>query len=64
MTSERAWGLAMFLKQEVNSKPRKRHHMVEKLRKSVLYASELNSLCESSELVDARTKLEAQVLFV
>ncbi|XP_002120160.2 signal recognition particle subunit SRP68-like isoform X2 [Ciona intestinalis] len=60
MTSERAWSLAMYLKQEANSEPRKRHHMVEKMRKAVVLASELNTLCESSEKVDARTKLEAQ----
>ena len=61
MTSERAWSMAMYLKQEANSQPRKRHHMVEKMRKAVSCAMELNKLCEDSEKVDPRTKLEAQV---
>ncbi|CAK8697291.1 unnamed protein product [Clavelina lepadiformis] len=60
MTSERAWSMAMYLKQEANSQPRKRHHMVEKMRKAVSCAMELNKLCEDSEKVDPRTKLEAQ----
>nr|CAB3266573.1 signal recognition particle subunit SRP68 [Phallusia mammillata] len=60
MTSERAWSMAMYLKQEATQEPRKRHHMVEKMRKAVVHASELNKLCEESEKVDARTKLEAQ----
>uniref|UniRef100_H2YEN3 Signal recognition particle subunit SRP68 n=1 Tax=Ciona savignyi TaxID=51511 RepID=H2YEN3_CIOSA len=60
MTSERAWSRAMFLKQEANSEPRKRHHMVEKMRKAVVLADELSLLCEGSLRVDARTKLEAQ----
>ena len=61
MTSERAWSMAMHLKQEANSEPRKRHHMMEKLRKAVKHADKLNSLCDGSPKVDARTKLEAQV---
>nr|CAG4645475.1 EOG090X04NF [Lynceus sp. MCZ IZ 141354] len=58
--SERAWGYAMQLKQEFNTEPRKRFHMVNKLRKAVKYASHLEYLCTSSAVCDARAKVEAQ----
>jgi len=61
MTSERAWSLAMCLKQQAYTEPRKRHHMVEKMRKAVLHSVELDQLCGESTKVDGRTKLEAQV---
>ncbi|XP_073997012.1 signal recognition particle 68 [Rhodnius prolixus] len=59
MLSERAWGYAMQLRQESNTEPRKRFHLVSKLRKAVHYAEQLESLCQS-ELCDARSKLESQ----
>ncbi|KAL7989427.1 hypothetical protein Chor_012093 [Crotalus horridus] len=59
MDAERAWSYAMQLKQEANTEPRKRFHLLSRLRKAVKYAEELEHLCESSR-VDAKTKLEAQ----
>lgn len=60
MDAERAWSYAMQLKQEANTEPRKRFHLLSRLRKAVKHAEELERLCESNR-VDARTKLEAQV---
>ncbi|XP_054262090.1 signal recognition particle subunit SRP68 [Macrosteles quadrilineatus] len=59
MLSERAWSHAMQLRQEANTEPRKRFHLVQRLRKATIYALQLQKLCES-EKCDARTKLEAQ----
>ncbi|KAF8771648.1 Signal recognition particle subunit SRP68 like protein [Argiope bruennichi] len=59
MMAERAWGYAMQLKQEANTEPRKRFHLVSRLRKASKIANELETLCESTKC-DARTKLEAQ----
>lgn len=59
MMAERAWGYAMQLKQEANTEPRKKFHVVSRLRKAVAYAVQLQTLCES-DVCDARTKLEAQ----
>lgn len=50
----------MQLKQEANTEPRKRFHLLSRLRKAVKHAEELERLCESQR-VDAKTKLEAQV---
>ena len=61
MTAERAWSMAMYLKQEAGSESRKRHHMMEKLRKAVKHAEHLHKLCDGCSKVDVRTKLEAQV---
>lgn len=61
MMAERAWGYAMQLKQEANTEPRKRFHLVGRLRKASKIANELETLCESTKC-DARTKLEAQVI--
>jgi signal recognition particle subunit SRP68 len=57
--SERAWAYAMQLKQEANTEPRKKFRLVNRLKKCVKFASELEKLSES-EKCDARTKLEAQ----
>ncbi|MEE6518674.1 hypothetical protein FKM82_029803, partial [Ascaphus truei] len=59
MDAERAWSYAMQLKQEANTEPRKRFHLLSRLRKAVKHAAELERLCESDR-VDAKTKLEAQ----
>jgi len=58
MSAERAWALAMQLKQEANSEPRKRFHLMERLRKAVKHAAELAVFGDA--LGDARTKLETQ----
>ncbi|XP_077107895.1 signal recognition particle subunit SRP68 [Ranitomeya variabilis] len=59
MDAERAWSYAMQLKTEANTEPRKRFHLVSRLRKAVKHGEELERLCESDR-VDAKTKLEAQ----
>ncbi|KAK6187871.1 hypothetical protein SNE40_005802 [Patella caerulea] len=57
--AERAWGFAMQLKSESNTEPRKKFHMIARLRKALQHANELVKLCESPKC-DARTKLESQ----
>ncbi|KAK9508807.1 hypothetical protein O3M35_006274 [Rhynocoris fuscipes] len=59
MLAERCWGYAMQLRQESNTEPRKRFHLISKLRKAMHYAEQLESLCQA-ELCDARSKLESQ----
>ncbi|GLG95273.1 Signal recognition particle subunit SRP68 [Gryllus bimaculatus] len=59
MMAERAWGYAMQLRQESNTEPRKKFHLVSRLRKAASYSLQLQKLCESTKC-DARTKLEAQ----
>lgn len=50
----------MQLKSEATEEPRKRHHMINKLRKAEGYAQELSNMCDQVN-VDPRTKLEVQV---
>ncbi|XP_053355113.1 signal recognition particle subunit SRP68 [Clarias gariepinus] len=59
MEAERAWSYAMQLKQEANTEPRKRFHLMARLRKAAKHGEKLEKLCESQR-VDAKTKLEAQ----
>ena len=50
----------MQLKQEANTEPRKKFHLVRKYKKAVKYALNLQSICNSSPTkCDARTKLES-----
>ena len=63
MEAERCWSHAMELKLYANTEPRKKFHMVRRLRKAAKYSDELKNLCEM-ERVDARTKLEVQVINV
>lgn len=58
-SAERSWAYAMQLKSEANTEPRKRFHLISKLKKAVVYSEELFSLCEHDKC-DARTKLESQ----
>jgi len=60
VTAERAWAYYMQLKFESNSDPRKKFHMINRLRKARKYADQLENVCASSDKVDARTKLETQ----
>lgn len=57
--AERAWAYSMQLKQEANTDPRKKYHLINRLRKAVKYSNELEILSQSARC-DARTKLEAQ----
>ncbi|XP_068606682.1 signal recognition particle subunit SRP68 [Brachionichthys hirsutus] len=59
MEAERAWSYAMQLKQEANTEPRKRFHLLARLRKAAKHSEKLAKLCESPK-IDAKTKLEAQ----
>uniref|UniRef100_A0AAY4A8Q3 Signal recognition particle subunit SRP68 n=1 Tax=Denticeps clupeoides TaxID=299321 RepID=A0AAY4A8Q3_9TELE len=59
MEAERAWSYAMQLKQEANTEPRKRFHLMSRLRKAGKHGEHLERLCESHR-VDAKTTLEAQ----
>jgi signal recognition particle subunit SRP68 len=58
--AERAWSYAMQLKQESNSEPRKKFHLVNRLRKAIAHSNEMEKFCSDSKF-DARSKLEAQV---
>lgn len=60
VTAERAWAYYMQLKFESNSDPRKKFHMINRLRKARKYAEKLDNLCANSDKVDARTKLETK----
>jgi signal recognition particle subunit SRP68 len=57
--AERAWAYSMQLKQEANTDPRKRFHLINRLRKAVKWSNELELLSQCNR-VDARTKLECQ----
>lgn len=60
MLAERSWSYAMQLRQESNTEPRKKFHLVAKLRKACKYALELQSISVASTRLDAKTKLEAE----
>ncbi|XP_017797746.1 PREDICTED: signal recognition particle subunit SRP68 [Habropoda laboriosa] len=57
--AERAWSYAMQLRQESNTEPRKKFHLISRLRKAAAYSLQLQELIENVNC-DARTKLEAQ----
>lgn len=75
--SERAWAYAMQLKSkfclvsiiwrschlaaESNTETRKKFHLLNRLRKAVKHAEQLETLCNQQKTCDARTKLEVQV---
>lgn len=59
MLAERAWSYAMQLRLEANTEPRKKFHLISRLRKATIYALQLQQLCESPKF-DGRTKLEAE----
>ncbi|KAK2181664.1 hypothetical protein NP493_386g05040 [Ridgeia piscesae] len=59
MEAERAWAYSLQLKSEANTEPRKRFHMVNRLKKSVQHTEVLQALCDSDKC-DALTQLEVQ----
>ncbi|XP_065224166.1 signal recognition particle subunit SRP68 [Planococcus citri] len=59
MLAERAWSYAMQLRLEANTEPRKKFHLISRLRKATTYALQLQQLCDSPKF-DSRTKLEAE----
>lgn len=46
MMAERAWSYAMQLRQEANTEPRKKFHLISRLRKATTYSLQLQTLCE------------------
>lgn len=46
MMAERAWSYAMQLRQESNTEPRKKFHLVSRLRKAATYSLQLQDLVE------------------
>ena len=58
MMSERAWSYAMELKRDAGNEPRKRAHMIRRLKKATVHATELVNLCD--QVGSARTALEAE----
>lgn len=59
MMTERTWAYAMQLRQESNSEPRKKFHLISKMKKACAYSQHLLFLV-GSDVCDARTKLEAE----
>ncbi len=58
---ERAWSYAMQLKRESAEEPRKKHHLIKRLRKAADIADELQSLCAQHEgCVDTPSRLDIQ----
>ncbi len=54
MTTERAWAYAMQLKFEMNTEPRKRFHMINRMRKAVKEAEKLERLVmENNQVTEA-----------
>ena len=58
VSAERAWSYGMELKSDAGSDPRKRAHMIRRLKKATMHAAELVQLCK--QLGSARTALEAE----
>lgn len=46
--AERAWSYAMQLRQESNTEPRKKFHLISRLRKAASYSLQLQELIEVS----------------
>ncbi|KAJ3079824.1 signal recognition particle subunit srp68 [Quaeritorhiza haematococci] len=57
--AERAWSYAMQLKRESASEPRKRHHLMKRLKKAAEAAAKLEQICQEGK-VDTRTALDVQ----
>lgn len=49
MLAERCWSYAMQLRQESNTEPRKKFHMIRRLKKASQYAFQLEELCNVSK---------------
>ena len=46
MMAERAWSYAMQLRQESNTEPRKKFHLISRLKKAAVYSLQLQDLIE------------------
>ncbi|KAJ3115987.1 signal recognition particle subunit srp68 [Phlyctochytrium bullatum] len=57
--AERYWSYAMELKRESASEPRKRHHLIRKLKRAAQAASQLEQLCQEVGAED-RTTFDAR----
>jgi len=58
MMTERAWSYAMQLRQEANTEPRKKFHLIGRLRKAATYALQLETICQVIKLNDFCQKHE------
>ncbi|KAI7694325.1 Signal recognition particle subunit SRP68 [Sarcoptes scabiei] len=57
--AERGWAYAMGSKQEISTNPRRKFHMIRRLRKSVFWSSKLRDFSnDEKSICDPRTKLE------
>ncbi|KAJ3013960.1 signal recognition particle subunit srp68 [Thoreauomyces humboldtii] len=56
--AERGWAYAMDLKAEIRDEPRKRLHMIKRLKRAAESAQKLSVICD--RVADARTKLDVQ----
>lgn len=52
----------MQLKQEANSEPRKKFHMINRMHKAVKHSALLELLSKSHDNIDAQTKLEVLLI--
>lgn len=58
--AERAWAYAMQLRQEANTEQRKKFHLTNKLRRACIYSLQMQELCNQSQRLDSKTKLEVE----
>ena len=59
--AERCWAYAMDLKQHINTEPRKRFHLIKRLKRAVQAANKLQEVSKSLD-IDAITAQEIEVL--
>ncbi|KAH8257283.1 hypothetical protein KR038_006721, partial [Drosophila bunnanda] len=64
ISAERAWAYAMQLKQESNTEPRKRFHLISKLRRACFYALQLQELCNVSDYVQWQRLNNVELIFI
>ncbi|KAJ3039349.1 signal recognition particle subunit srp68, partial [Rhizophlyctis rosea] len=57
--TERSWAYAMELQKESSSEPRKKHHMIKRLKRAAQTATQLEGLCQDRE-AETRTQLDVQ----
>ncbi|KAJ3038273.1 signal recognition particle subunit srp68 [Rhizophlyctis rosea] len=57
--TERAWAYAMELKRDSTAEPRKKHHLIKRLKRAAQTATKLEGLCQERE-TETRTQLDVQ----
>lgn len=63
ISSERAWAYAMQLRQEANTEPRKKFHLVSKLKRACFYSLQMQELCSVSTYSQIYLKLLYNIMF-